>query len=259
MNEITTKKPIKVFISHSSRDLAFVQPLVELFEHIGLTTENMFCSSVAGYNVPLDSNIYDYLKEQFQNYDLRVIFVLSENYYNSPASLNEMGAAWVLQHRYTSVLLPQFDYRDVKGVIDQMRISIKLDSEKSELKARLNELRETLVNEVGLKLSLASQNIWERHRDEFVDKVNSMEIYWKQLRQLRERSRPLGEWVLPLQKLIEVNPVSYDAMYMLGTIYAETNDLENAIKYLKMTVRLSQSNELRQKASKRLRDLGYTI
>ncbi len=259
MYGIETKKTSKIFISHSSRDLAFVQPLVELFEHIGLNPENMFCSSVAGYNVPLDSNIYNYLKEQFQSYDLRVIFILSENYYNSPASLNEMGAAWVLQHKYTSILIPQFDFRDVKGVIDQMRISIKLDSEKYELKSRLNELRDTLVDEIGLKLSPSSQNIWERHRDEFVDKVNSVEIYWKELRQLREQSKPLGEWVLPLQKLIEINPASYDAMYMLGTIYAEMNDMVNAIKYLKMTVKLSQSKELQEKANKRLFDLGYTI
>ena len=259
MYGIETKKTSKIFISHSSRDLAFVQPLVELFEHIGLNPENMFCSSVAGYNVPLDSNIYNFRKEQFQSYDLRVIFILSENYYNSPASLNEMGAAWVLQHKYTSILIPQFDFRDVKGVIDQMRISIKLDSEKYELKSRLNELRDTLVDEIGLKLSPSSQNIWERHRDEFVDKVNSVEIYWKELRQLREQSKPLGEWVLPLQKLIEINPASYDAMYMLGTIYAEMNDMVNAIKYLKMTVKLSQSKELQEKANKRLFDLGYTI
>lgn len=259
MNETITKKPMKVFISHSSQDVAFVKPLVDLFEHIGLTPENMFCSSISGYNVPLDQNICNYLKEQFQNYDLMVIFVLSENYYNSPVSLNEMGAAWVLQHKYTSILLPQFDFRDVKGVIDQMRKSIKLDSEKSELRACLNELRYTLVNDLGLKTSLASQNAWENHRDEFIDTVNSMEIYWKQLRQLKEKGRPLEEWILPLRKLIEVNPASYDAMYMLGTIYAETNDLENGIKYLMMTVKLSQNNELKEKANKRLRDLGYII
>lgn len=259
MYELEKKKSSKIFISHSSRDLAFVQPLVELFEHIGLNSENMFCSSVDGYNVPLDSNIYNYLKEQFQSYDLRVIFILSENYYNSAASLNEMGAAWVLQHRYTSILLPQFDFRDVKGVIDQMRISIKLDSEKYELNSRLNELRNTLVSELELKISSASQNIWERHRDEFVDKVNSVEIYWKQLRQLREKGKPLGEWVFPLQKLIEINPASYDAMYMLGTIYAEMNDMENAIKYLKMTMKLSPSKELNEKAKKRLLDLGYAL
>lgn len=252
-------KPSKIFISHSSRDLAFVQPLVELFEYIGLNPENMFCSSIAEYSVPLDNNIYNYLKEQFESYNLRVIFVLSENYYNSSASLNEMGAAWVLQHRYTSILLPQFDFRDVKGVIDQMRISIKLDSEKYELKTRLNELRDTLINELELKVPSLAQNTWERHRDEFINKVNSVEIYWKQLRQLKENNKPLREWIFPLQKLIEINPACYDAMYMLGTIYASMNDMENAIKYLKMTVKLSQSNELCERAKKRLFDLGYTI
>lgn len=259
MNEKKIEKPTKIFISHSSQDFAFVKPLVELFEHIGLTPENMFCSSIAGYNVPLDKNIYDYLKEQFQNYDLRVIFVLSENYYNSPACLTEMGAAWVLQNRYTSVLLPQFDFRDIKGGIDQMQISIKLDSDKVELKARLNELRDTLVREFGLGTSLALQNIWERHRDEFIEKVSSMEIYWKQLHQLRESNRPFDEWILPLQRLIEVNPLSYDAVYMLGIIYAEKNDLENAVKYLKIIVNLSQSSELQEKARKRLQDLGYVV
>lgn len=173
MSERTVAKPIKIFVSHSSWDLSFVQPLIELFEQIGLTTETMFCSSVAGYNVPLDNNIYDYLKEQFQSYDLRVVFVLSENYYNSPACLNEMGAAWILQYRYTSVLLPGFDFKEIRGVIDQMRISIKLDSEKAELKARLNELKDMLIGEIGLKSSLSSQHIWERHRDRFVDQQNN--------------------------------------------------------------------------------------
>lgn len=140
-----------------------------------------------------------------------------------------------------------------------MRISIKLDSEKYELKARLNELRDIIVSEIGLELSSFSQNIWERHRDEFVDKVSSVEIYWKQLHQLREKNRPLREWVFPLQNLIKINPASYDAMLMLGIIYSEMNDKENAIKYLKMVVRLSQSKELQEKANKRLLDLGYTI
>ncbi len=204
-------------------------------------------------------NIYDYLKEQFQNYDLRVIFVLSENYYNSADSLNEMGAAWVLQHKYTSVLIPQFDFRDIKGVVDHMRISIKLDSDKVELKARLNELRDTLIREFSLSDSLALQNIWERHRDEFIDKVNSTEIYWKNLRQLKEQNRPFREWIPPLRKLIETNPFSYDAMYMLGTIYADVNDFENAIKYLKMAATLPQNNELKEKAGRKLQSLGYVV
>lgn len=254
-----THKPMKLFISHSSQDLEFVQPLVELFEHIGLSPKNMFCSSVTGYNVRLDSNIYDFLIEQFQNYNLRVIFVLSGNYYNSPVCLNEMGAAWVLQKKYTSILIPQFDYKDVKGVIDQMRISIKLDSDKSDLKSRLNELKDMLADEFDLGASLSFQNVWERHRDEFVAKVSSTEVSWKYIRELRDKNRPLEEWVIPLKMLIEVNPSSYDAMYMLGIIYAQNGDFDKAVEYLRMTARLSKNNEIKSKANARLNELGYII
>ena len=250
---------MKIFISHSSKDLTFVQALVDLFEDIGLNEENMFCSSIPGYNIPLDKNIYDYLKEQFQNYNLHVIFVLSDNYYSSPVSLAEMGAAWVLQQRYTSVLLPQFNFKDIKGVIDQIRISIKLDSEKMELRARLNELRNTLIEEFGLRSSLNSQNIWERNRDKFIDKINSIEIYWKQLRQLEEQKRPLDEWIAPLQSLLNISPASCDALYMLGTIYAQLDEKENAIKCLKSTIKMTKSEELSGKAKKRLHDLGYIM
>lgn len=170
-----------------------------------------------------------------------------------------MGAAWVLQQRYTSVLLPQFNFKDIKGVIDQIRISIKLDSEKMELRARLNELRNTLIEEFGLRSSLNSQNIWERNRDKFIDKINSIEIYWKQLRQLEEQKRPLDEWIAPLQSLLNISPASCDALYMLGTIYAQLDEKENAIKCLKSTIKMTKSEELSGKAKKRLHDLGYIM
>lgn len=140
-----------------------------------------------------------------------------------------------------------------------MRISIKLDSDKRELKARLNELRTKLVEEFDLSTSLSLQNVWECHRDEFVEKVSSTEVYWKSLRELRNKNRPLEEWIVPLKMLIDLNPFSYDAMYMLGSIYAQMNDFDNAVKYLSMTVRLSKSDELKSKSILRLNELGYTI
>lgn len=257
MDEREKKKPSKIFISHSSQDMAFVLPIVELFEQMGVPEESIFCSSIRWYGVPLGNNIFDHLKEQFQSYDLRVIFVLSENYYNSPVCLNEMGAAWVLQHKYTSILLPKFDFKDMEGVVEQMNISIKLDNEKGELRACLNELRDILAKEFDLKMTSISQNKWERNRDEFIDKVSSTKIYWNQLRELKEKKEPLKKWVTPLEKLIEVNPTSWDAMYMLGSIYAELGDLERAVKYLKRTINLSKNDELIEKSNTTLQNLGY--
>lgn len=42
----------KIFIIHSSEDLKYVEPFVELLADIGLTNDNLFCSSVLGYIIP---------------------------------------------------------------------------------------------------------------------------------------------------------------------------------------------------------------
>ena len=73
--EMPQKSP-KVFISHSSQDKYYVSCIVYFLEDIGLTQEQLFCSSIPGYGIPLDEDIYDYLKQQFQEHNLHVILVL---------------------------------------------------------------------------------------------------------------------------------------------------------------------------------------
>lgn len=162
----------KVFISHASSDKPFVELLVNLLEDIGLSENEIVCSSIPGYGIPLGEDIYDWLSAQFQSCDLHIIFVLSENYYNSAACLNEMGAAWVLKQKYDTMLLPKFDFPQIKGAINPRQISIKLDSECAELNQHLNELKDRLIEEFELELPSASK--WERHRNEFVEKVTSV-------------------------------------------------------------------------------------
>lgn len=164
----------KVFISHSSGDAGYVKAIVELLEDIGLGREEIICTSVDIYKIPLGKSIYDYLAEQFQNYNLHVLYILSENYYDSVACLNEMGAAWVLKHRYDAILLPGMRFEDVKGCIDKNQIGIKLDSEEGELKYRLYELQKGIAEE----FSKQDMNIgkWERKRGEFLEKVKELMV-----------------------------------------------------------------------------------
>ena len=152
-NSISTSdnKPKKVFISHASNDKPFVQLIVNLLEDIGLSETEIVCSSIPGYGIPLGKDIYDWLSEQFQNCDLHIIFILSDNYYNSVACLNEMGAAWVLKQKYDTVLLPEFDFPQIKGAINPQQIGIKLDSDCTELNQRLNELKDSLIDEFKLQ------------------------------------------------------------------------------------------------------------
>ena len=97
---------------------------------MGFTKDSVFCSTIPGYGIGLSKDIYDTLLNLFSEHDLYVIFVHSPNYYGSAVSLNEMGAAWVLKSSFCSILLPGFDYPDMKGVVDASKISIKVDSDR---------------------------------------------------------------------------------------------------------------------------------
>lgn len=112
--------PDKIFISHSSEDKDIVSAFVKLLETIGLTKNELFCSSVKGYDVLQGKDIYEYLRNEFVNEDLFVVFMLSENYYKSAAALNEMGATWILKNDYQSILLPKYKFEDVKGAVNPM-------------------------------------------------------------------------------------------------------------------------------------------
>lgn len=162
----------KVFVSHATKDVGYVKAIVELLEDIGLTEMQMVCSSIPGYGIPFGEDIYDWLRKQFQNCELHVLFVLSKNYYSSAACLNEMGAAWVLRQGYDSILLPGFEFSDIRGAVNPNQISIKLDGDEATLKHHLNELKDKIVNEFGLHAPSASK--WERHRDAFVEQIRKM-------------------------------------------------------------------------------------
>lgn len=161
------EKPFKLFISHATKNSDYVKLLINLLEDIGLNESNVFCSSMPGYGVPLDEDIYDYLNKQFNMYHLRVLFILSDEYYDSPANLNEMGAAWILKSRYTSILLPGFDFKGIRGAVNPNKAAIKLDSAHDELTHRLGELKDNLINEFGLHPIQSTR--WERYRDEFIN------------------------------------------------------------------------------------------
>lgn len=169
-NESGMKKA-KIFISHSSEDVEIVLKFVDLLADMGFTADDLFCSSVPDYGIPLNEDIYDYLASLFREYDIYVIFMLSRNYYNSPACLNEMGAAWVLKSDYTSVLLPGFSYQEIEGAVNPAKIGFKLDDKDELLKKRLGELIRILAKRTGKSIPNMR---WEDKRNSFVEDIKSM-------------------------------------------------------------------------------------
>lgn len=168
--EIERKDP-KLFISHSSKDKEYVEEIVELIRKIGLNDSQIFCTSVPGFGIDINEPIIDTLREQFNKHDLYVLFIHSENYYSSPIALNEMGAAWALKTKATSILLPGFNYSQMKGVFGSEKISIKLDEADARiLRNGLNELRNELLSFFNIDGNKAI--IWENDRDKFINSIN---------------------------------------------------------------------------------------
>lgn len=166
-------RPHKLFISHSSKDADYVEAFVGLLEILGLRDEEIICSSVPPYCIPLGNKVYEWLVNEFQNSDLHVIYAFSKDYYSSAASLNEMGAAWAMKHKWTGVLLPGFQFNQLDGCIDKTQIAIKLDdSDNRTLKFRLSEFKDELTKEFNLRPM--SEATWERQRDGFLDRISTI-------------------------------------------------------------------------------------
>lgn len=168
-NSLMGEKKAHLFISHATKDIAYIKCFVEFLEDLGFDENNMFCSSIDGYGIKWGDNIYEYLAGQFNNKEneLIVLFMLSDNYYRSAACLNEMGAAWVLKKQYRSILLPGFDFGDLNGAIDPSRIVIKLNDENIYLK--LNDVKNQLINIFGLGDVQGSK--WDRIRKKLMDDI----------------------------------------------------------------------------------------
>lgn len=249
------KKLPKIFISHSTLDQSYVSYLVRLLELLGLNSNNLFCSSAKGYGVPLGRNIYDYLREQFQDFDLRVFFILSANYYDSVASMNEMGAAWVLQHKYTSILLPRFEFKNIKGAIDPQKLSIKLDAPESELKDKLNGLKDTLSAE--FTLPHVKETVWESYRDEFIEKVQKTASLWTELRWMKENERPASDWIPTLNQLLNLDPKSFDVLYMLGVQYTLAGNTVEAVNCLRKAELVAPDKDMREKVNHMVQSLIF--
>lgn len=160
-----------LFISHASADDEIVAGLVEMLRTIGFNNKNLFCSSVPGYDIPEGEDIYDFLCGKLIDYNLFVIFVLSEAYYNSAACLNEMGAAWVLKANYSTIILPGFQIPDIKGAVNPRKMAVVLGDSKR-VKGKLTQLKDRLIEFFGLP-ETEDDIIWENDRDKFIDLANA--------------------------------------------------------------------------------------
>jgi predicted component of type VI protein secretion system len=154
----------KVFISHSSKDSSIVEEIIEVLESIGLNSTQIFCSSFNGYGIDYGDNFLERIKDELDN-NVLVLFILSQNFYESPVCLCEMGATWMKTNSHIPILVPPMEFKDIKGVIPLTQGFVINDSlALSQFKGQI----ESVFN-IENKLNIST---WERKRDRIINRLN---------------------------------------------------------------------------------------
>jgi hypothetical protein len=155
----------KIFISHATKDKTLIEEIIELIESIGVESEKIFCSSFEGYGIPLGENFLERIKQELSS-EVLVLFVLTQNFYESKICLCEMGAAWALSKNHVPIVVPPLNYIDIQAVIPLTQGLLINDSSK------LNSFKDKLENDFRIESKLTF-SAWERKRDRFIRDINT--------------------------------------------------------------------------------------
>ena len=141
-----------IFISHKSDDKKYGDALRDFIIGLGVKNEQLIYTSHPLNKIPMDANIYDYLRKNI-NSTIFMIFLWSDKYLDSPACLNEMGAAWVTQADYTNIYVPSFSFGNPKYhecAVDTRKMGAVLNGDQH-CKASMIELKNKIQAIFGLE------------------------------------------------------------------------------------------------------------
>lgn len=142
-----------IFISHSSADKKYGDALRKFIIGLGVNDNQLIYTSHELNGIPMDKNIYEYLRENFDN-KVFMIILWSNTYLESPACLNEMGAAWVTQSDYTNIYVPDFEFGNPKYhecAVDTRKMGAVLKND-GHCKTKMIELKNKILKMFNLEI-----------------------------------------------------------------------------------------------------------
>jgi hypothetical protein len=223
---------MKIFVSHASVDKPIVNDFVELLEGgIGIHPKNIFCASIKGQGirpgVDFKSSIKRHLDEA-----TTVIALISENFYNSPFCMCELGGTWIQGKDFIPILVPPLQLSDLKAVLEGLQ-ALKIQEIED-----LDELRDELAERLGIKPLPTPR--WTTRRDRF---LNNLEGTLKSL-----PSSP----IVPRKKYEKAVEVAREYQQALKEAEERITRLENLIKNLK---KLKDRKEVSKLEKENLNDI----
>lgn len=171
IEESKDQEPI-ILLSHSSTDKKYGDALEKLLSKIGIKNEQLIYTSHSLHKIPFGKNIYDYLRKSFDK-KIFVIVLWSNEYLESPACMNELGALWVKQTDYSNIYVPSFDFKNPKYfncAVDKNKMGAILDGSDF-CKTSIIELKNQLVELFELDVE---EKQWIYVLDQFIKDISEL-------------------------------------------------------------------------------------
>lgn len=159
-----------IFLSHKSDDKKYGDALRDFIIGLGVKDEQLIYTSHPLNKIPMDENIYEYLRKNI-NSQVFMIILWSDAYLDSPACLNEMGAAWVTQADYTNIYVPDFSFGNPKYhecAVDTRKMGAVLNGDEH-CKASMIEFKNKIVDMFELEDNETKTNYLI---DKFIESIN---------------------------------------------------------------------------------------
>lgn len=155
----------RIFISHSSKDKDIMEKFTDsiLRLGIGLSHEDIFCTSIEEMGIKNGEDIRRHIRENVRSADFSFLMI-SKNYKASEICLNEMGAVWATDNRVRYYILPDVDFNEIGWLCDAYKADKLADS------VALDTLERELTDFYGLPHKWGE---WSRQRQNFIDYLGS--------------------------------------------------------------------------------------
>lgn len=165
LNDVT--RPRRIFISHdASRDRPIANAFVKLLKlGIGVRHDDIFVTSLKGHGPPVGKPFIESIRAALSGANV-VIALLTDNYWESPFCVCELGASWFDATKHlVPILVPPLTYeKDLKGVIN-LHEALKLDQDRD-----LDRLNDIILDALRIRGTSAQPGtpIWNDEKESFL-------------------------------------------------------------------------------------------
>lgn len=172
-SSVMSEKERKIFISHCSENREVADLIFQLIKDMKVDFRKVYYSSSEETGAKLFGDCLKSIEEQFNEYELTVIFIVSKEFNKSQVCLAETGATWVTcKDRYIPIILPPFDYENLGGVINSNQNSILLSD--GSLDDKLDNLKRTIESFMNIGSQEQIQDSeWKAKKSEFINKIKN--------------------------------------------------------------------------------------